>query len=321
MQLNGSETSSPPATLPRALLTPVQSWMSHLATSPDSDNAISLLASVFGLSRSVAQACRMTLIYGPEAAPANLSARQAKEMGWMTSGISGPTSSGSSASAALQSSLESRLRAKTQTLGSTLYKLTWKPWVTPSGRSRFRLRASVLRTSETGAIGWPTPQARDHKGANEPGNELTHNARPLNEVARLAGWPTPTTEANTHCYGARRTIQLKTYGAARLADHSDTWPEGSAANLEGFENLLSNQPARLTASGEMLTGSSAGMESGGQLNPAHSRWLMGLPVTWDECAPIKNASPRSRRAKTKAVASEGSKATATPSTSLRPKRG
>ena len=329
MQPNGSETSSTPDTSPPALLTPVQSWMSHLATSPDSDNAISLLALVFGLSRSVAQACRMTLMYGPEAAPANLSARQAKEMGWMTSGISGHTSSTSFASADLQSCLESRLRAKTQTLGSTLYKLTWKPWVTPSGRSRFRLRASVLRTSETARTGWPTPTVGNAMGSqSSEGMSVSgmtpdgrKNAVSLNHVATFAGWPTPTTEANTHCYGARRTIQLKTYGAARLADHSDTWPKGSAANLEGFENLLSNQPARLTASGEMLTGSCAGMESGGQLNPAHSRWLMGLPVTWDECAPIKNASPRSRRAKTKAVASEGSKATATPSTSLRPKRG
>jgi hypothetical protein len=34
----------------------------------------------------------------------------------------------------------------------------------------------------------------------------------------------------------------------------------------------------------MLTGSSAGMESGGQLRPAHSRWLMGFPMQWDAAA-------------------------------------
>ena len=39
-------------------------------------------------------------------------------------------------------------------------------------------------------------------------------------------------------------------------------------------------PVRFTATGEMLTGSEAAMESGGRLNPAHSRWLMGYPVDW-----------------------------------------
>src|SRR5206468_11603758 len=96
-------------------------------------------------------------------APANLSARQVKEMGLMTSGIYGQPCSTSLRSAALQSFLESKLRVKTQTLGSTLYKLTWKPWVMPSGRSRSRLRASVLRTSETEHTGWPTPTRSEER--------------------------------------------------------------------------------------------------------------------------------------------------------------
>lgn len=212
MQSNGSATSSTQDTSPTASLMIVPSWMSPLPTSLDSDSAISLLASVFGLTPSVARACRMTLIYGPAAAPANLSARQAQEQGWMTSGISGRISTTSSERAALHSSWENRLRAKTQTLGSTLYKMTWKPWDTGSGRVRSRLRASVLPTSATDFIGWPTP----------------------------------TTQANTHCYGADRTIQLKTYGASRLADWQDQWPVGTKANLAGWNE---GEPGRLAHAG------------------------------------------------------------------------
>jgi hypothetical protein len=60
--------------------------------------------------------------------------------------------------------------------------------------------------------------------------------------------------------------------------------------------MTSHGPARLTASGDLLTGSFAQMESGGQLNPAHSRWLMGLPPEWDACAPMATPSTRKSRA-------------------------
>lgn len=88
---------------------------------------------------------------------ASLSARQARELGLLMSGTCGRPSITSSESAALQECLESRLQAAARTLGSTLYKTTWKPWTMPSGRLRLRQRASVLSIAESARTGLPTP--------------------------------------------------------------------------------------------------------------------------------------------------------------------
>ena len=217
------------------------------ATSRGSHNATFSQESASGATPCATPDCPMIDLFGQVPVRANLSARQARELGLLTSGTCGLHSSASSRSADLQLRLESKLEARLQNLGSTLYKLTWKPWITGSQRSRSRLRASVLRTSATDYTGWVTPAARDWK--DTPGM-----------VAKRDG---------------RERLDQLPRQAYMTASHPLT--------------------ARLTASGEMLTGSDAGTVSGGQLNPAHSRWLMGLPPGWDDCVPTETQLTQKRQ--------------------------
>lgn len=153
-------------------------------------SAISLPESGSGAAPSDLPVGPTTDRCGPGAARANLSARQAKETGSLTSGTYGPRSSISSKSAALQRSLASRLQARTASLGSTLYTLTWKERATPLGLRICALRASVRRISASDCTGWPTPTANSGTGAGTSGRD---GGLQVQTAVALAGWVTPTT--------------------------------------------------------------------------------------------------------------------------------
>ena len=329
--------------------------MSDLPTWPDLFSATSSPASASGPSPCDRPDGATISRSGPAPAHVNLSARQAKAAGLLTSGTCGPPSTGSSSSAVLNSSLASRLHRKTALLGSTLYRLTWKRRATPSGRSIPALRASALRTSGSGSTGWPTPNVADDNNSRWQDPQKSSAARMekssysnLAITAQvMAAWPTPTTRdwkdgspnenvpvnallgREVWCAGwptpmagtpaqkgyneagnndsSRKTVALAGWQTpteidSRRGDYQ--YDQGDKSKPRPSNGGMAKMcgPARLTASGEMLTGSAARMESGGQLHPEHSLWLQVGPfaTAWANCAArVTRSTSRKRLASSK----------------------
>lgn len=335
----------------------------------DFDTVTSSPESEAGLSPSISPAGPTTNRSGQDLAPANPSALPGQAEALTTPGTSGLSGSPSSASAALQSSLESRLKRQLGTAGSTLFRQTWKAKATPSGRPYWAHTASAHRTSDNDSGSWPTPRIgnnggygngdRAMSGANSrledtaqiasswptpcsqdgpnggpsqgldrlPGaaaaawpttttrdwkstasNMHGQNARPLNEVARLAVWNTPaasdgnggkrphpdTSMMGRHPNGKKVNMGLASQVHIGLLA---SWPTPQA----GTPAQNGNNPAGNTdfsrrvveVLGPISTGSPAATAKPGQLNPVFSLWLMGYPAEWASCG--ARAIPSSRK--------------------------
>jgi hypothetical protein len=166
----------------------------------------------------------------------------------------------------------------------------------PDGSTRDRID---MLPRQAYLAGWTTPTAAERERSPEIIEKLAakrfetcgQTTVPLYhcEQVQLAGWPTPTAGDGT---GSRMATGASITG--RRPDGSKT----TVALNMAARFIDTNSPARLTVSGEMLTGCSAGMESGGQLSPAHSLWLMLGPfaIAWLNCAErVTRSTSRKRR--------------------------
>src|SRR3990167_1168640 len=190
---------------------------------------------------------------------------------------SGPCSFGSSASAALQFSLASKLRALTDTDGSPECVMTWKRRAMLSGAPICRLAARARRSSDKGYGLWPAPDSSHHGSYSDSEKSLARigakRMANLDDVANLVVWAAPTASLadkgiRTEAGAIKEAMRSHGPDLAAMASlacwNAPTANDAKQAQAQAADRNLSGQATKLR---------SASTAKRGVLNPALPRWL------------------------------------------------
>jgi len=269
-------------------------------TFPGMSAPISSPASADGSTRLSSPGGLPTGPCGPEAAPASRSARRGRGLAKRTPDTSGPSFDASSPSAVLQSSLVSRLLARLEGLGSPEYALTWKHWDMPSGPPICALRAVGHRTSGSGCIGWPTPNAGPQNDTDTRWQERRAECKAkhgngngfgmtLSMAAQItAGWPTPkATDSHgdkPHGSGGQGLHTMAGWSTPRATDGSNGGPNQAGG-------ALSHDAARAG----WATPTSRDHKDGGSEGTVPVNGLLGRQAWTHGAAALTSTAPMEKR--------------------------
>jgi len=269
----------------------------------DTPNAISSQELEDGALPCNSQDGQQTDLFGQDHAPASHSVAQENKKAKQMKGTCGLSGTASSASAALQQSLESKLAARLPTGGLTMFIKGWKQKVTPLGRRYCQLAVSVRPINGTDYGLWPTVTTNDATGSQyQYGKDKKKILKLTGQVKAM--WSTPRStdgdKATRTQEGAEREF-ARNKGPCLATTTKAMWPTPTVRDHKDtgdLSNSMTRQDgkSRLDGIPRIAYGSTAQTENKGSLNPQFPCWLMGYPIEWDDLgATVTLSSRKSQR--------------------------
>ena len=165
----------------------------------------------------------------------------------------------------------------------------------------FSLPLAVQARAVFPLAGWPTPQ--EDNASNAGGHKGTTFGDLPTTALTVSAWKTPNSsdgEGGTMEYRPGADARHKLRDQAHLISPwlTPCASEASAGNPGmAMQPMLGSQARLAPASGQTRPRTSASTGSGAVLNPAFSRWLMGLPEGWCSAAALASRAMSTRRRK------------------------